>query len=618
MIILRNNPTCTAMSKIFTLTCFLILSLGNGFAQTQLKSLPSNINRPSINLYAPFISGDGQTILYLSDYTDDGHHSMHWATKRTVSTWNDGNEVNKLINRPTLNFRGGYSLSFDGDQLFFSSQKSGLGGFDLWSSKRRGNDWEAPKNMGLPINSRENEGSPMLSPDGEYLYFMRCEQMKTYGGASGCKLYISKMNYNGWSEPVALPDNINTGNSQTPRLLADGETLIFASDKMGGKGGLDLFMSKKTGENSYSDPVALEFANTPEDDAFVSIPAKGRYMYKDMKGARDNELVEVLIPEELQPKSVMRIQGKISDANGEPVNAQLTIFNIDERDRLWNEKVGKAGEFAIVLKEGSAYDLSVFHNEPNYMYFSKLYDLEEMGPRDKERLNIKLMPLKVGEEYPLDILFEPHGSEVREISTYELRRLGDFIRKTPSMQVEILVEQSAYVEDTIQSSPDLTEVRIDTSWYDEPVIDMTSVDENYDSIMQLISVDWPERYEATIDSVLYSTQLTLDSLIISSIEIVVPDTTLSDSLATDSLAVSMAPPMPADTLKSSYPLTKYKTVTFYHNDRTEAQSTTISDFLIDRGVKPEQLATKTRRSKSEGLSEEDEISIKVYLIMKVL
>ncbi|MEP2773147.1 MAG: hypothetical protein ABJH05_13430 [Fulvivirga sp.] len=604
------------MSKIYPLLCILLLVVGTSYAQTQLKALPSNINRPSINLYAPFISGDGQTILYLSDYTDDGHHSMHWATKRTVSTWNDGNEVNKLINRPTLNFRGGYSLSFDGDQLFFSSQKAGLGGFDLWSSKRRGKDWEAPKNMGLPINSREDEGSPMLSPDGEYLYFMRCEQMKTYGGASGCKLYVSKLNYNGWSEPVALPDNINTGNSQTPRLLADGETLIFASDQMGGKGGLDLFMSKKTGENTYSKPIALDFANTPEDDAFVSIPAKGRYMFKDMKGARDNELVQVLIPEELQPKSVMRIQGKITDISGEPVNAQLTIFNIDARDRLWNEKVGKAGEFAIVLKEGAAYDLSVFHTEPNYMYFSKLYDLEEMGPRDKERLNIKLMPLKVGEEYPLDILFESHGSEVKEISTYELRRLGDFIRKTPSMQAEVVVEQSAYVEDTVQSDPDLTEQRIDTIWHEKPVFDMALVDEAYDSIMTLLSVDWPAQYETTIDSTIYQTTLTADSLIVKSFKIIVPKTPVMDSLSTDSLAVVKAPPMPADTLKASYPLIKYKTVTVYHNDRTSAQSQAIIDFLIDRGVKPEQISAKTQRVKKENPPEEEGSTIKVYLRLR--
>lgn len=604
------------MSKIYSFLCILLLVVGTSYAQTELKALPSNINRPSINLYAPFISGDGQTIIYLSDYTDDGHHSMHWATKRTVSTWNDGKEINKLINRPTLNFRGGYSLSFDGDQLFFSSQKSGLGGFDLWTSKKRGNDWEAPKNLGLPINSREHEGSPMLSPDGEYLYFMRCEEMKAYGGASGCKLYVSKMNYNGWGEPVALPDNINTGNSQTPRLLADGETLIFASDKMGGKGGLDLFMAKKTGDNTWSDPVALDFANTAEDDAFISIPAKGRYMYKDMKGTRDHELVQVLIPEEFQPKSVMRIQGRVSDENGEPLSAQLTIFNIDERDRLWNEKIGKLGEFAIVLKEGSAYDLSVFHTEPNYMYFSKLYDLEKMGPRDKERLNIKLKPLAIGEEYPLDILFEPHGNEVKSISTYELRRLGDFIRKTPSMQAELIVEQSAYMEDSTRSHPDLTEQRMDTIWYDEPVIDMTLVDEAYDSIMKIVSVDWPERYEATIDSTIFQTRLTQDSLIVKSFKIIVPKTSVTDSLATDSLAIVKAPPMPADTIKVGYPLIKYKTFTVYHNDRTPAQSQAIIDFLIDRGVKPEQISAKTQRVKKENPSEEEGSSVKVFLRIK--
>lgn len=615
---IEKEPNLYNMSNLTPLFLVLVFAFGKSYAQTQLKPLPSNINRPSINLYAPFISGDGKTIIYLSDYTDDGHHSMHWATKRTVSTWNDGNEINKLINRPTLNFRGGYSLSFDGDQLFFSSQKSGLGGFDLWSSKRRGNDWESPKNIGLPVNSREHEGSPMLSPDGEYLYFMRCEEMKAYGGASGCKLYMSKKKYNGWDEPVALPDNINTGNSQTPRLLADGETLIFSSDKMGSKGGLDLFMSKKTGKNSWTDPEPLDFANTPEDDTFVSIPAKGRYMFRDMKGARDNELVQILIPEELQPKPVMRIQGRITDDSGEPVNAMMTIFNIDERDRLWNEKVGNAGEFAIVLKEGAAYDLSVFHPEDGFMYYSKLYDLEEIGPRDKELLNIRLEPLNIGETYLLDLLFEPSSSDIKEISTYELRRLGDFIRKSPSMQIALLVEQPAYVEDTIQSSPDLTEQRIDTIYYDEPVVNLSEVKEAHISVIQQLAEQWPKQYETTIDEVLYQTQLTKDSLIVQSIELVATDSVAIDSLSSDSLSVAKAPPLPADTVRSAYGLVKYKTVTIYHNDRTAAQAQTISDFLINRGVNPAQITTQTNRVRSKNPSNGEGSNVNVKMTIKNL
>jgi len=595
--------------KVFIPVVICILAATHGYSQRELKTLPSNINRPSINLYFPFISGDGQTLLYLSDYTDDGYWGMRWATKKTVSTWNDGQIVNKLINRPTLNFTGGYSLSFDGDMMYFTSLKSGLGGFDIWSSRRRGNDWEAPKNLGLPVNSRENEGSPMLSPDGEYLYFMRCEKMKPYGGASGCKIYYSKMRLNRWSEPVELPANINTGNSQTPRLLADGETLIFSSDQMGGQGGLDLFMSKKVGENEWSDPVPMDFANTPDNDSFVSIPAKGRYMYKSIKGDRDYELVEVLIPEEFQPKDVMRVTGLITDENGEPLDAELTIFDIDNRDRLWNENVGNKGEFAIVLKEGSSYDLSVNNGDPNYMYYSKVYDLEKIGRRDKETLNIKIKPLKVQETYPLDILFETHGKKVRDISIYELRRLGDYIRKNEALKVAIEVHQTQYKEDSVQSDPDLTEMRIDTTFFEKPHVDPRSIAQKHDSIFNLLAKDWPTDYEATIDSINYVVRLSEDSVIIN--EVVAIET---DSMVNDTTALTTPPPQP-DTVKTSYPLLKYKTQIKYHNDRTEAQAEAIYSFLIDRGVQPRQVEVIGIKDE-ESADDEDKPAIQVF--MKVL
>ncbi|WP_185152537.1 PD40 domain-containing protein, partial [Fulvivirga aurantia] len=542
------------------------------YAQTKLKTLPANINRPSINLYAPYISGDGKTLIYLSDYTDDGHHAMNWTTKKTVSTWNDGQLVNRLINRPTLNFRGGYCLSFDGDVMMFSSLKSGLGGFDIWSSKRRGNDWEAPKNLGLPVNSKSNEGSPSLSPDGEYLFFMRCEKMKTYGGASDCKLYYSKQSYRGWSEPVELPANINTGNSQTPRLLADGETLIFSSDKMGGKGGLDLFMSKRTGENTWSDPVPFEFANTPEDDNFVSIPAKGRYMYRSIQGPRDHELVEVLIPEEFQPKSVMRIQGKITDENGEPLNAGLTIFNIDSRDRLWNESVGNKGEFAVVLNEGGSYDLSVDGGE-GYMYYSKVYDLNEIGARDKQKLTIKLEPLTANKSYILPITFKPAGVETEDISIYELRRLGDFLRKQPNLKVEIGVYQMNYMEDSVKSDSDLTETRIDTIYYDEPYVERVLLTDQQDSLFIELKSQSLEQYDFIIDSMVYSYSLSADSLAIREVQLPSQASQPADSISSDSSEWVIYPPL--SYLESKiyrYALTKYKLVTVYHNDRTTAQA----------------------------------------------
>jgi len=584
-------------------------------AQDKMRKLPPNINRASIDLWAPYISGDGKTILFLSNYTDDGHHAMRWSTKKTISTWNDVMDVNKLINRPTLNFRGGYSLNFDGSMMYFTSAKAGIGGFDIWSSARRGNDWAAPKNLGKPVNSRENDGSPAVSPDGEYLYFMRCEKMKAYGGASGCKLMVSKKNFRGWTEPIELPANINTGNSQTPRLLADGQTLIFSSDQMGGKGGLDLFRSIKTGDNTFTDPEPLDFANTSEDDCFVSIDSKGRYLYKDMKGPRDNELVQILIPDDMQPKRVMRVIGKVKDESGAPLNANLTIYNIDERDRLWNEKVGDKGEFTIVLNEGSAYYLTVNNGDPNYMFYSKTLDLEEIGARDRKRINAEIKPLKSGESYPIDILFEKNGYDVRDVSVYELRQLANFLRKNESIKVELEVHQTAYKEDSIYSDMDLTEERIDTIFYNPPKIDSTLIPIEYDSLITLIDRTSTTKQAFQIDSINYEAHITSDSLIIEKFTPVF--TTANDSLQTDTSAVA-DPPAKIKSSRQSYPLVKYRTIKMYHNDRTEKQSESLVNELTELGVEAEKISLSTKKSSEIKEEDDDEPTVEVTMTVKNL
>jgi hypothetical protein len=439
------------MTRFFVFV-FLISTINSVSGQQKERPLPPNINQPSINLYAPFVSGNGKALVYLSDYTDDGSHSMYFASREGFE-WNDGKEINKLVNRPSLNFRGGYSLDHTGQRLFVTSRKSGLGGYNIWVSERNGNDWHKPQNLGSPLNSRENEGSPVLTTDGETMYFMRCSTMNAYK-ASGCRIMVSRLRHGRWSEPENLPSNINTGNSQFPRILGDGETLVFSSDKFGGKGDLDLYMSQKTG-SGWTDPVPLDFINSESNDAFISIPVKGRYVYLSRKGRRNYELVERIIPESLRPDRVMRITGKV-ETDG-PAN--LLVFNLDDRSRLWNETIENNGRFSIVLKEGSTYDISVSNGKPGYGYFSEVLSLEEIGRIDRRSYDIELSPMQYGDTISGKVVFEEQT--IPEKYTFELRRIAGFIRQNPNSRVTLEIHQEAYEEDSV-AREELTEIRLDT------------------------------------------------------------------------------------------------------------------------------------------------------------
>ncbi len=528
-------------------TALFLTFLISAFAQTNVRPLPTNINRPSLNLFAPFISGDGETLIYLSDYTDDGHHFMYWTTRRGVAEWTDGKEINRLINRPGLNFRGGYSLSFDGDLLLFTSRKSGIGGFDLWYSERKGNDWLAPKNFGKPVNSASNDGSPSLSADGEYLYFMRCETMSEYGGATGCRLMVTRRNHRGWDEPVPLPDNINTGNSQSPRILADDQTLIFSSDAMGGKGNLDLFMTRKT-DTGWSDPVPLDFINTEFHNAFISIPAKGRYLYQSVKGRRDFQLVETLIPEEFRPRRVMRIKGAVTHNKYPVEDAKYVVFDVENRKRLYQHDIPPSGEFSFVLPEGSNYDLAITSSDPSLLYFAKPYLLTNIGRRDKEQLRVELKSLSPGELVSSSIHFVPFKSTLDNASDFEIRRLTRLAGEHNDMNIRIEVMQTAYREDSVFSDPDLTEIITDTLW--TPPADTL--------LMNPLDSDTLRMSFFNADSVFF---------------------THADSLLSDSL--SLAYPANYVTIRHTF-----------HNDRTVRQAKSIIEALTEKGIAESRITWK--------------------------
>ena len=337
------------MNRYFILVLALC-SFYQVFSQQQVRKLPSIINHPSLNLYAPFISSDGNALLFISDNGQDGAYVVSYSARE--SDWSAPAELPKHLNN-RLNYMRGYALSADGKRLYVTSAKSPvIGGYDIFSSELKGSSWTNPENLMLPINSKTNEGSPSITPDGNTIYFMRCDKMDAMN-ADGCKIFKSTKKPNGqWEEPVELPSHINTGNSQTPRIMADKETLIFSSDQInGGKGGMDLYVTRlQNGE--WSEPVAMDFVNTDKNDQFVSVAALGRYILRESKGTRGNyELTEYLIPKELRPRGLMKVEGKITDENNGVTPAYISITDLNTMRRIYNGRPASDGTYLVYLTE---------------------------------------------------------------------------------------------------------------------------------------------------------------------------------------------------------------------------------------------------------------------------
>jgi len=428
------------------------------YAQAQIRKLPPNINHPTINVSVPFTNLDGNALIFLSDYADDGKIVMYFSTRMDGVNWKDPVMLPKTINSG-LNFLKGFTLSPDGKTIYLTNSRSGgLGGFDIYKVEQKGSFWSELTNLGLPLNSKGNDGSPTFSADGSAVYFMRCEKM-TFDKAENCKLMMSKKNPKGqWDEPVELPASINTGNSQTPRIMGDGETLIFSSDKFSqSKGGMDLYMTRWNG-STWSAPLGLDFVNTPNDDQFVSATSLGRYLMKDAPGQRKSEIVEVIFPSSIKPKTTMKVEGMAS-----PPTAYVSVFNKKDQSKVFNGRPSATGSFLLYLNEGNKYDLSIEPEQDNYTFYSKEFDLSGDKFPQIEKVAATLKPVSVGDEIELaGISFKPNSFELTTSSNQELRRLVRMIKGNLTLSFNLDITLFGYRQDSIQLDEDLTEEYADT------------------------------------------------------------------------------------------------------------------------------------------------------------
>lgn len=440
------------------------LSMTEAPGQARVKKMSTVINHPSLNVYAPYVSADANALVFVSDNAEDNALTPFFSFRENAD-WKEPQVLPRNVNT-RLNFLRGYGLSADGETLFFSTMKSpGVGGFDIWTSQWKG-AWANPVNPGAPINSRQHEACASLSVDGKTLYFMRCEKMDQ-NNADQCRIFrVDKKPTGAWGEPAELPSFINTGNSQTPRIMADGETLIFSSDKMGGKGGMDLFMTRFI-NGGWTNPVALDFVNTENDDQYISVTGLGRYLMRDSPGARKSEIVEYLIPQDLRPRGMMKVEGRAIAPDGKPVPAYLSLVDTQTGQRVYNGRPNSDGTFLIYAMEGSRYELSIDPEFGNITFYSQILDLTEDPIPQVEKVRAVLKPVAPGDEIELSgISFHEHTSDIDlKRSERELQRLTRLVTSNPALKFEVEVMLEGYKTDSLQSNPDLTEILIDTVFW---------------------------------------------------------------------------------------------------------------------------------------------------------
>ncbi|MEO1050923.1 MAG: OmpA family protein [Bacteroidota bacterium] len=272
-------PKMTAIANRRLNECNLGDSLINNPVPVEISNL--NSVNSEFHDYSPLVTADAKTMVFTSrragttgNKKDVDNHYFEdiYITKLNGEEWNAPSKISSNINFDYHDAAA--AISPDGKTLFLYYED---GGGDIFVSNYNGDDWQAPFPLKGDVNTEYWETAVTITGDGKTLYFTSDRP----GGFGGLDIYMSQLNENGiWGKAVNLGPDINsTGHEDSPFIHPDGKTLYFSSKGHLGLGGYDIFKSELK-DGLWQAPINLGYPiNTANDDGHFVICEDGKQAY---------------------------------------------------------------------------------------------------------------------------------------------------------------------------------------------------------------------------------------------------------------------------------------------------------------------------------------------------
>jgi hypothetical protein len=220
--------------------------------------------------FNPVVSADGKTFAYMV--------ALKFYNAVMVSRIINGKWSTPVNITPELESDGDLyisCLSSDGKTLYLSRDDNYNS--DIYMSSFNGSGWGPIVKLNKNINTKGWESHGFISEDGSQIIFASDRP----GGFGGLDLYISKKVNGDWGPAVNLGPEINTQfNEDRPFLINNGKTLFFSSQGHSTMGGYDIFRSDLQSNNIWSQPLNLGYPlNTTDDNIFFMPVENGKAGY---------------------------------------------------------------------------------------------------------------------------------------------------------------------------------------------------------------------------------------------------------------------------------------------------------------------------------------------------
>jgi OmpA-OmpF porin, OOP family len=434
-----------------TISLFLFFISASSQDEYRVSNLGSAINTSCCEL-RPLISPDGKTLFFtreshpentmFKEYYDC--QDIWFSTLKLDGKWNEAKHLTYPFNQKRYN--AVFSISPDGNTMLvrttWDKDMISIKGFGI--SRKTADGWAPPQWQFIQDYEQINLGiynGAFLSNDGKtLLIYMSDQKGSEINDIFVCFLQENKK----WSRPKKLPDPINTTYDEiAPFLASDGKTMYFSSDRPGGNGSNDIYVTTRLDDTwgKWSKPENLgSTINTDEWDSYYSVDASGNYAYmisyKNSFG--EGDVVKVKLKDEFKPEPVVLVYGKVLNSKTKkPLTASIT-YEILPQGTNAGQAVSdpSTGDYKIILPYGMAYGFLA--NADGYISISDNMDLTKTETYKEIQRDLYLSPIEVGDIFRLNnIFFDFNKTTLRPESYPELNRLVAFMQNNSSVEIEI-------------------------------------------------------------------------------------------------------------------------------------------------------------------------------------
>ncbi len=397
------------------------------------KNLGANINTKSPE-YFPYLTPDGSYFLFTR--LENNQEDVYYAKKSDTSfipAQSFGTNINTYENEAAA------VMNVSGNLLFLTecNKLDGFGSCDIYFSQNSNGNWSKPMGIGKPVNSGAWEAQPSFSSDSKALYFSSNRK----GGFGGRDIWVtyldSAMHF---SEPVNLGNKINTPyDDQCPFIFSDNKTLYFTSDGWPGMGAGDIFMAQLT-DTGWTNPKNLGYPiNTESDDNGLTVSYDGKTAY--LSSNRSNgygglDIYSFELPDAVRPPSGTFVKAIIMDKKTKQLlPANYRLINLENKNEVING-IAKNGNFFERINANKNYAVQV--EKDGYLFYSQNINLKANTQVKPYQLKIELEPIAVNAKITLDnIFFDFDKFDLKSESFADLENLTGILKKNPGLKIEI-------------------------------------------------------------------------------------------------------------------------------------------------------------------------------------